>query len=637
MNIREVADLTGLCEKTVWSSTAPRGDLRCVKIGTRILYRPSDVAAWIESRGNENIDSAIGPLKPGSCAPDSLGDLTRVPVAAFDDSRSTRSTLGEKDLKELDWGMPEPLPDSLPPVEPFDIDLLPESMRRWNQDIAERMQCPPDFPAVSTMIGLATLVAGKVRIRPKRLDDWEVTPNLYGAVVGRPGLMKTPAIMEPVSILKRFEDREKVKFTTESAEWKNAELFRKRRHKLATDDALKAETEEVGLRMLRAISGCEEEAPTRKRYLVNDTTVEMFGVILNENPSGVLVFRDELTGFLTSLDKENQQHARAFYLEAWNGNSSFTYDRIERGTLDIKISILNLLGGIQPSPLQEYFRGAIRGGRSDDGMLQRIQLMVWPDLQGPWINVDRLPDSTAKQEALQTFEALNDLDPSSIGAEKEESGERYFLRFSAEAQQHFDHWRENLEIRLRSGDESACMESHLSKYRSLVPSLALLIHLAEGSMGPVCESAVCRAIRWANYLESHANRIYGGAMQMDVAGAKTILGKLTKGKLQNGFTMRDVYRKHWSGLADADSAEAAVALLVDYGHLRSRPERTGGRELIQYWVNPNSVQLRAVEGDKSDNPDPPFPFVTSGTSEKWANNMKSSGSTLPTTAVDVSG
>ncbi len=50
LSIREVAEQTGLCEKSVWNSTAPRGGLVCVKLGARILYRPEDVAAWIESR-----------------------------------------------------------------------------------------------------------------------------------------------------------------------------------------------------------------------------------------------------------------------------------------------------------------------------------------------------------------------------------------------------------------------------------------------------------------------------------------------------------------------------------------------------------------------------------------------------------
>ncbi len=49
-NIREVAEQTRLCEKSVWNATAPRGDLPCVKLGSRVAYRPADVEAWIESR-----------------------------------------------------------------------------------------------------------------------------------------------------------------------------------------------------------------------------------------------------------------------------------------------------------------------------------------------------------------------------------------------------------------------------------------------------------------------------------------------------------------------------------------------------------------------------------------------------------
>ena len=60
-----------------------------------------------------------------------------------------------------------------------------------------------------------------------------------------------------------------------------------------------------------------------------------------------------------------------------------------------------------------------------------------------------------------------------------------FLRFTADAQEVFDAWREVLEVRLRTGEEHPVLESHIAKYRSLLPSLALLIHLANEDIGPV--------------------------------------------------------------------------------------------------------------------------------------------------------
>ncbi len=93
-----------------------------------------------------------------------------------------------------DWPDPQPLPDELPPVPPFDLGLLPETFRPWISDIAARVQCPADFPAVAAMIGLAAVLGRKIGIRPKRHDDWLVVPNLWGAVIGPPSVMKTPAI-----------------------------------------------------------------------------------------------------------------------------------------------------------------------------------------------------------------------------------------------------------------------------------------------------------------------------------------------------------------------------------------------------------------------------------------------------------
>ena len=94
------------------------------------------------------------------------------------------------------WADPIPLPDLRVPVPPFDPELLPARLRPWLGDISERMQCPPEFPAVGALVALASLVGRQLGIRPKRHDDWLVVPNLWGAVVGRPGVMKSPALEE---------------------------------------------------------------------------------------------------------------------------------------------------------------------------------------------------------------------------------------------------------------------------------------------------------------------------------------------------------------------------------------------------------------------------------------------------------
>jgi hypothetical protein len=75
------------------------------------------------------------------------------------------------------------------------------------------------------------------------------------------------------------------------------------------------------------------------------------------------------------------------------------------------------------------------------------------------------------------------------------------VRFSEEAQEVFDQWRDELEIRLRSTELSPALESHLAKYRSLMPSLALIIQLIEfvnssGDGGAVGLRAALQAAAW---------------------------------------------------------------------------------------------------------------------------------------------
>jgi len=49
------------------------------------------------------------------------------------------------------WPDPSPISDNLAQVERFDDALLHQSLRPWIADVAERIQCPADFPAVAAM------------------------------------------------------------------------------------------------------------------------------------------------------------------------------------------------------------------------------------------------------------------------------------------------------------------------------------------------------------------------------------------------------------------------------------------------------------------------------------------------------
>lgn len=479
------------------------------------------------------------------------------------------------------WPEPQRLPDGLPPVEPVTINLLPEVFQPWIEDIADRMQCPPDYPAIGAMVALAGTVGKQIGIRPKRKDDWTVIPNLWGGVVGRPGVMKSPALTEILKPLQRLEIAAKEEFEKETFAHLAGKVIAEEQDKVSRGKIRAAlKNGEDAAQFAQEALESEQSEPIRRRFLVNDPTVEKLGELLNQNSNGLLLFRDELTGFLRTLDKEGHENARSFYLESWNGDSRYTYDRIGRGTIEIEHACLSILGGIQPGPLLDYMRSI-----PDDGLMQRFQLLVWPDIIGDWHDVDRWPNSDAKNAAYAVFERLANLDTSTIEATQDDGAIPY-LRFADDAQDLFSEWRSELEKRLRQDDLPLALEAHLAKYRSLIPTLGLLIHLAEGKPGPVDLYALERACAWGEYLESHAKRIYAPMIAPDRIGARALAKRLLAGDLSDRFTLRDVYNRDWSNLNNRDAAHKAAMTLLDLDWLSEEIEQTGGRPRTWYVVNP---------------------------------------------------
>ena len=479
---------------------------------------------------------------------------------------------------------PEPLP-SLPAVLPFDYDYLPAVLRSYVKDISERMQCPPDFAAVGVLVMIGAIIGRKVSIRPKQKDDWTVIPNLWGAVVGNSGVMKSPTLAAALSPIKRLQAAAFNVFNTAKAEFDaNGELLKLQQsvNTYQAKSKLKKDASANVSHLLKSPQGWEP--PILKRYITNNASYEALGELLMENPNGLMVESDEIIGLLKQLDTSGQEVARSFYLTAADGDKGYTFDRIMRGKgLHIPALCLSIIGGIQPGVLAEYVRQATGGGAGADGLLQRFGLMVYPDVSPDWKEVDRHPDSAVREAVNLLAVRLDKLNPTDIGAENDNGV--LFLHFDNEAQVLFSEWRASLEIRLRSGEEHPAIVSHLSKYRKLIPSLALINHLCDTGQGAISESALLRAIAFSEYLESHARRIYSYATRPDIDAAKTLLKRLAAGKLKAEFTMRDIYQKGWAGLENPSKAQAAINLLLEYHHLSEQEITTGGRPTTHYhWI-----------------------------------------------------
>jgi putative DNA primase/helicase len=458
--------------------------------------------------------------------------------------------------------------------------------------------------AAPAIAALSSVIGRTVGIYPKQHDDWLCVPNLWGVVIGRPGVLKSPALAEALKPLRRLvvqaeeDHRETARAAEAAAVVVQAQIDTTksdaRNAAKNTDQAKLSMAENDLIQLAEKLDGLSVH---EKRYIVNDGTVEKLGELLNQNPRGLLLVRDELVGLLRSLDKQGHENDRAFYLESWAGAGAFTYDRIGRGTLHIPALTLSIVGGMTPGKLQAYINGALAGGIDDDGLLQRFQLIVWPEVGAEWKNVDRYPDTGAKNAAFEVYKSLDGLSPESLGAEVVDD-QIPGLRFAPDAQELFTEFRSALEKRIRSGDGTTpAFESHMSKYRSLMPSLALVFHLVEvvggQRQGPVDLEAARMAAMWCDYLEHHARKIYAAELYPDQTAAHLLASKIRAGAVVDEMNVRDIYRPQWSGLATPEAVCDGIRLLERCNMARIIQKDTGGRQADVIQLHPSLKRFAA--------------------------------------------
>ena len=474
-----------------------------------------------------------------------------------------------------------------PPLKP---EYLPVVLSNYIFDESGRMPCLPDYIASGLIVALATVAGAKFRIKPKRLDSWMVVPNLWGAIVGSPSTKKSPATSIAMKSLREIVKYEKVIFRKASADFRIDSEFLETKYKADKKAALKQFNADGNLEEAKALIPDDKDFPEHpvERVLVcNDSTTEALGIILADNPYGLLMERDELAGFIADMNKSGREGDRAFYLSAWNGNESYNVYRISRENLYIPNVCVSVFGGIQPDKLKPLVKDSVSGSEGNDGFIQRFQVLVMPEPIADSY-VDREPLKGAYDAVRKVFNRIHQIDP-------EDPDKPIVLGFNDDAQQLFIKWYDQNCSETASGKLPTNLEAHFSKYPSLVCSLALIFHLVESnSLDSICIGSLEKALAYSEYLKGHAKRIYALSESVDEENAITIAQKFGN-QLKGEFTIAEVVRGGWKGIGKSKArAVSAVQVLVDHGYVIPQDKAsTGGRPATYYLINTSVVGVHS--------------------------------------------
>lgn len=473
-------------------------------------------------------------------------------------------------------GEPKPLDFTLKPVPKLEDGCLPEVLIRWLRPASRVIGCPYDFLVLSAIVTAGSLIGARVRVKVVEHSDWFVVPNLYGGIIGAPSTKKTPALDETQKPLSGLQNHAREVQQKEISDYEIEQLFyEKAKKEIVKNSTSAADAKELLSELIPPV------LPTLRRYRVNDVTTPKLIEYLSENPNGTLLVRDELVGWLRAMENDYERSARAFVLELWKGAIDYDFARVDGRDIPLKSGTLSVLGGIQPSKLQKYVAEAYSFDNSD-GFLQRY-LFTFPDFH-PGTTTPSASDFEAKNYGYEMAQSLfqelagRDFDGKCVSA----NGDRFLaVTLEKEAQKRIDRWIGETEFEthsIQAKDEA--LAAYLYKLPKTCLSIALIFHCLEfgkaGSFpGEINLATIEKALGYTAYLVSHARRVFALGENEVFDLARKLVDKIKDGDLKQGFTLREIMRKKWSGFRSKDDVSEVLVLLVEYGYLVSEANVAG--------------------------------------------------------------
>jgi hypothetical protein len=413
------------------------------------------------------------------------------------------------------WPEPEPYGTELEPVPVLTPDMLPAEAGAWISDIAEGFQLPLSMAAVPALVAMGSLIGNSVAINPDRdRFGWLVYANLYGAIVANSGIGKTPITQAAFAHVRDLEAS--AREHNENAEREDArELALATEHKKAMERAYKkaadknAVTQELIIEFNAALDAITSFKPSpRKVYQVNETTPHALHQTIEQ--SGLpclLVRRDELSPLMARLQGKGDSDAnlmmRQLLLEGYSGDIRFEYRSKGGGVLTVERLCLALYGTIQPGPLCRLVQAEM--GLAD-GLVHRLQMLVWPDVQ-PWQAREYRQDRGAYERAASLYRRLD-----ALPFTPEDPCEAFF---ASDAEPVWAKWWNEHKKRCRNANAWSVpgLQEHLAKFDGLAARLALIFELASeraSHTSPVIVSSesLRMALKWVTFLEAHARRVF---------------------------------------------------------------------------------------------------------------------------------
>jgi hypothetical protein len=399
----------------------------------------------------------------------------------------------------------------------FPLDIFPTAIQQYMLECNRTLNASLDYMGCSMMWMLSIIIGNSVKIQVK--TGWVESGILWMAIVGRPGVGKTPNINNIIFPLQKANNNEIKTYI------KRMDAYR------AYMEMDKKERE--GEEQLRK--------PTKTQFIASDITLEALVELHEENKNAVGVFKDELAGWLKDMNKYRAGSDLEFWLSSWS-NKGVALNRKTSKSSFVESPVIPILGGIQPGILNQFFTEE----NKDNGFIDRI-LTCFPDLE-----VETYNDNEMDAELLQWYEDFTinmyqEVKRRIVTYDNDNQITPIIATFSAGAKQEWQRIFDEITAMQNSPMENEYMKSMLPKQKSYIPRFALLLNTLDSMTSDdpypldfITKDAVLKAERLSKYFINMAKKVKMKSSETFELKKIVALHK-TKSKKQQ---VQEVYKAH---------------------------------------------------------------------------------------------
>ncbi len=482
------------------------------------------------------------------------------------------------------------------PFRAFPVGALPEPIGGFVVLSAQSLHCDTAFVALPLLASLASAIGNARRVEVK--PDWHEPSVLWTALIGKSGTGKSPALQKATVFAHEQDRKAHAEAETRREQHEKEQQIYERDYSRWKGDRKNGD----------ASPPKRPSHPPEARSVVNETTVEALAAISAESPRGLLLIRDELSGWFGSFGQYKSggsQADEAQWLEM-HGAGIVRVDRKGKGaSVFVPRASVSITGGIQPAVLAK----CLTPGRYASGLAARFLFAMPPDRPQLWSDVSVEQEVVdAVQDVFQQLYMLTG------AADSTEDGLTPIdIPLSDDARTRFIAFHDARRLEQAELDDS--LRAAWSKLIAVAPRIALLIRCVEDAVSPsrpldhpIEDPTMAAAIEITEWFLYETRRIY--AFLGEDEEQRRLRRLLEHTQVKGGSTsVRDAQRALRSVFATADDVRASFKQLAamglgDWVDHKSGPQ--GGRP---------SEQFMLCDRDRTDKTSSDGSSVTSVTTE----------------------